>query len=230
MSNPFKKLSARSIRILYSLSALIVLVACLMNFYLQMFTHVIGNDQCRWIAKGESRLLITDIVSGGVTDLAGIKDGDILIKINGENFKKDMDAQRTINTKAGSYVTYTIERDGRQFDVNVLILKLINLSYISQLLLGIGFLFVGYIVVMMRPLGKIQRMFARYSILSMLFFGLSALELDPGTHPLWYLGFLVQDLLSLQFLHYRFLSDSSFFSLSSEKGIIARCLLLYCML
>jgi phosphoserine phosphatase RsbU/P len=185
MTNPFSNLSQRSIRVIYSLLTLIVLSLCLLNFSVQMFERVTGNDQCRWVDKDTSRLFITDIVRGGVTEKVGIKDGDILVKINGENFKTSREAQLKINKLAGSYAVYSIERNGSNFDVRVLILKYINLGYFGQFLLGLGFLLVGYIVVMVKPLGKIQRMFARYSLLSMFFFGFSAFNLDQQNDPTW---------------------------------------------
>jgi sigma-B regulation protein RsbU (phosphoserine phosphatase) len=185
MTNPFSHLSARSIRVLYTLIAIVVLGVCLINFSLQMFERLTGNDQCRWVSKGESRLMITDLVSGGVTEQAGIKDGDILVRIDGQRFAHDLDAQAMINAKVGSYVTYTLERNGAQFNTRVLILKLINLGFLAQFLFGLGFLLVGYVVVMAKPQGSIQRMFARFSILSMLFFGLSVLNQNPQTDPRW---------------------------------------------
>ena len=96
MTNPFSHLSARSIRILYSLIAIAVLGICLINFSVQMIEHVGGNDQCRWVDKDTSKLLITDIVKGGVSERAGIKDGDSLLKINGKNFKRSFNAQLII--------------------------------------------------------------------------------------------------------------------------------------
>ena len=196
MTNPFSNLSARSIRVLYTLVAIVVLSVCLINFSVLMFDRLTGNDQCRWVAKGESRLLITDIVNGGVTQQAGIKDGDILIKIDGQNFAKDLDAQAMINAKVGSYVTYTLERNGVQFDARVLILNLINLPFLAQFLFGLGFLLVGYVVVMAKPQGSIQRMFARFSILAMLFFGLSVLNQNPQTDPRWRLILLGSSFLA----------------------------------
>jgi sigma-B regulation protein RsbU (phosphoserine phosphatase) len=190
MTNPFSKLSQRSIRVIYTLLTLIVLCLCLLNFSVQMFERVTGNDQCRWIDTDTSKLLIRDIVSGGVAEQAGIKDGDFLVKINGKNFKKSNDAQLIINKLAGSYAIYSIERNGVQFDMRVLILKYINLEYFGQFLLGLGFLLVGYVVVIVKPMGKIQRMFARYSIYSMLFFGFSAFNIDPQTALSWRLVLL----------------------------------------
>ena len=185
MTNPFSNLSARSVRVLYTLMAIVVLGVCLINFSVQMFERVTGNDQCRWIDKDTSRLLIKEIVSGGVTEQAGIKDGDILVKINGESFKTSREAQLRINKFAGSHVIYSIERNGAKFDAPVLILKYINLGYFGQFLFGLGFLFVGYVVVIVKPGGKIQRMFARYCIYSMLIFGFSAFNLDSQADPRW---------------------------------------------
>jgi sigma-B regulation protein RsbU (phosphoserine phosphatase) len=185
MTNPFSHISARSIRVIYTLMVIVVLGVCLINFSLQMFVHLTGNDLCRWISIGESRLLITDVKPGGVTDQAGIKNGDILIKIDRQSFTKDFNAQSMINAKVGSYVLYTLERNGVQFETHVLILNLINLGFLAQFLFGLGFLFVGYVVVMAKPQGSIQRMFARFSILSMLFFGLSVLNQNPQTDPRW---------------------------------------------
>ena len=150
-----------------------------------MVERVVGNDQCRWVDRGYSRLLITDLVHGGVAEQAGIKDGDFLIAINGQQFNIALDAQSIINKYSGSKVTYTIDRGGNISTVEILILKSINLGYLSQFLLGLGFLLVGYIVVMVKPLGKIQRMFARFSILAMLFFGLSTLNQDLKIDPMW---------------------------------------------
>jgi len=185
MTNPFSHLSARSIRILYTLITIVVLGVCLINFSVQMFERDTGNDQCRWIDADTSKLLIRDIMSGGVSEHAGIKDGDFLVKINGKNFKKSDDAQLQINKLAGSYAIYSIERNGVQFDTRILILKYINLGYFGQFLFGLGFLLVGYVVVIVKPMGKIQRMFARYSIYSMLFFGFSAFNINPQIDPTW---------------------------------------------
>jgi len=187
MANPFPKLSPRSIRIIYTVLTLIVLSICLLNFSVQMFVRVTGNDQCRWIDKDTSMLLIKDIVSGGVAERAGIKDGDFLVKINGESFKTSREAQLRINKLAGSYATYSIVRNGIQMDAQVLILKYINLGYLGQFLFGLGFLLVGYVVVIVKPMGKIQRMFARFSIYSILFFGFSAYSMDAQVDPRWQL-------------------------------------------
>jgi phosphoserine phosphatase RsbU/P len=191
MKNPSSSLSPQSIRIIYSLLALIVLSLCMLRFSIQMFERVTGNDQCRWVDQDTSKFIIRDIVRGGVAEKAGLKDGDFLFNINGIHFKASVDAQLFINKLAGSYATYTIERNGVRFDVQILILKYINLGYLGQFLLGLGFLLVGYVVVMVKPLGKIQRMFARYSMFMMLFFGFSGVSLDPQGDPPWRFALLL---------------------------------------
>jgi phosphoserine phosphatase RsbU/P len=150
-----------------------------------MVERVTGNDQCRWIDKDSSKILITDVVKGGVSDHAGLKNGDLLLKINGKSFKTSREAQLFLNISSGNFVTYLIERNGVQFETRIMVLKFIDLGFLSQFLFGLGFLLVGYVVVMVKPQGKIQQMFGRFSILSMFFFGLNVLNVNTETDPLW---------------------------------------------
>jgi len=55
-----------------------------------MVFKVTSNDQCGWEAskEGWSKMVITDIVPGGVADVAGIRNGDLLLKINSKEFKQ----------------------------------------------------------------------------------------------------------------------------------------------
>lgn len=179
-------MSPRSIRILYSAIALIVLGICVINLLDIMVYNATANDQCAWrpIEGRKAALRITDVVPGGVAEKAGIKDGDILLKINGQSFEGN-NAQFIINkVPVGEYARYTIERDGVLFETDVQILRVFNIAFLAQFLLGLGFLIVGSVVVLTKPQGNIQRMFARYSILSMLFFGLYIISLNQGD-PAW---------------------------------------------
>jgi sigma-B regulation protein RsbU (phosphoserine phosphatase) len=182
MKNPIESLSNRSIKIIFTVIVLVVLALCTYNALSILYFHVISNDECAWrtIEGRKNTYVITDIVPGGVSDVAGLKNGDILLKINGKNFVTEpgdtsgLGAMTIVNAiPYGDYATYLIERDNRQFDVKVQIIKVINITYIANLLLGLGFLVVGYIVVVTKPKGKTQRMFGYYSIFVMLTFGLS---------------------------------------------------------
>ncbi len=178
-------ISARWIRGRYLLATAAILLICGMNAYVNIVVRVVGNDQCRWVDKGYSHVLVTDIVPGGVADKAGLKDGDILIRIDGESFRTSQEAQLMINHRAGTETTYEIERGGERMVKRILILRSLPLLYIAQLLYGLGFLIVGLVVIMVKPQGQLQRMFARYSVWSMLLFGLAQLNIDPGGDPTW---------------------------------------------
>ncbi|HLF20232.1 MAG TPA: GAF domain-containing protein, partial [Bacteroidota bacterium] len=188
MKNPFEHLSAKWIRAIYTCLMLAVLSVGLVNFVDLMFVKTIGNDQCAWRPLDErgSRLLITDVVPGGVTERAGIKDGDILLEVNGATFFSSAEAQQRINAvKPGGYATYLVRRGETTFETKVEILRSVNTPFLAQFLLGLGFLLVGYVVVLSRPQGRIQRRFGGYSLIMMLFFSLSSLNLDPAVDPLW---------------------------------------------
>jgi sigma-B regulation protein RsbU (phosphoserine phosphatase) len=172
--NPFTNSSPRWIRIRYTTATGVILVIALISFASVMVYNVTGNDQCAWRDPGPDKpgLLITDVVPGGVTDAAGVRNGDILLEVNRHEFRTANEAQKMINAiTPGEFAIYTIDRNGLQFETRVQILKVFNLPYLAMFSLGFGFLIVGYVVVMTKPQGEIQRRFARYSMLTMLFFG-----------------------------------------------------------
>jgi len=186
MNIKLANLPPRKIRILFSCMMVLVLAICVGNFFDVIVFNSTGNDQCAWRAINDrpNALQITDVVKNGVADRAGIENGDILLKINDSGFV-GISAQRLINAvPPGQYATYLIERNGVQMTMRIQILRVFNVFYLAQFLLGLGFLIVGYVVVMTRPQGQVQRMFAHYSIASMMFFGFSTVSLLPGD-PLW---------------------------------------------
>jgi len=188
MKNPFEWFSPRIARIFFLLYFLAVISVSGINFFDVMVYKVLGNDQCAWtnVDPLGSRLRIDRIVPGGVVDRAGIRDGDILLQVGGKPFKSASEAQTRINAVAArDSISYVVERNGEVLEMKVQILKTFNLAYLAQFLYAVVFLVVGFVVVMLRPQGKTQRMFAYYSLLSMLFFGLTYLNLDPSIDPMW---------------------------------------------
>jgi sigma-B regulation protein RsbU (phosphoserine phosphatase) len=175
MKNLMESLSPRVIRVLYSVATFFVLMLTLSHALDVLYFSATSNDQCGWLArKGKPGVEITQVVPGGVTDVAGVRNGDILHAINGMRFGDGQEAMRIINkVKLHDYVEYLLERDGSTFTTKVQVLKVFDIRYLANFLLGFGFLVVGYIVVLSRPQGKIQRMFAQYGILAMLLLGLS---------------------------------------------------------
>ncbi|MDT8324986.1 MAG: SpoIIE family protein phosphatase [Bacteroidota bacterium] len=136
-------------------------------------------------------LLIADIVPGGVTDRAGIRDGDILLRIDGVSVNNPRGPSFLLNRhQAGSKAEFLVDRDGVLHTYQVEILKTFNYAYFAQFLLGFGFLLVGYIVLVARPQGTIQRKFARYGIFAMYFFGFSTVVTSELYDPLWKVQFI----------------------------------------
>jgi sigma-B regulation protein RsbU (phosphoserine phosphatase) len=176
MKNVMASLSPGTIRTLYTITSLVVFLLTISHALNILFYRATSNDQCGWLPRpdGKQGVVITQVVPGGVTDIAGVKEGDILHAINGVTFSDGQHAMRVINKiKRDDYAEYLMERDGVTFTTKVRVLKVFDIRYLGNFLLGFGFLLVGYIVVLSRPQGKIQRMFARYGILAMLFLGLA---------------------------------------------------------
>jgi sigma-B regulation protein RsbU (phosphoserine phosphatase) len=179
MKNVMASLSPGTIRTLYTITSLVVFLLILSHALNILFYRATSNDQCGWLPRpdGKQGVVITQVVPGGVTDVAGIKEGDILHAINGVTFSDGQHAMRVINKiKRDDYAEYLMERDGVTFTTTVRVLKVFDIRYLGNFLLGFGFLLVGYIVVLSRPQGRIQRMFARYGILAMLFLGLGGYQ------------------------------------------------------
>ena len=188
MKNPLKNTRPGTIRILHTCISVIVLALCVMNFISVMVYNVQKSDECGWRNReqGKPGVLVSDVIPDGAADRAGIKNGDILLKINGQEFNNPNQAQRFIDsTGITGNVTYTIERDGKQFNTEIAIVKRFDVLSLSLFSLGLGFLLVGYIVVMTKPQGVTQQLFGVFSIWTMLFFGLFIFRLDTQHFTLW---------------------------------------------
>ncbi len=189
MKNPIETLRPGTIRAMYGAAAVVVLFASLVSFYQVMFVRPTGNDQCRWtdVQGDPPKLLITEIVGGGVANKAGLQNGDLLLQIDGQAFTSALHAQTFINAAAGDSVTYLIERRGETYEVRIQVLRAINMTYLALGLYGFGFFVIGLIVVLARPDGKVQRLFARYGMLSLLLATHVAANLNPALDPMWIL-------------------------------------------
>lgn len=65
-------------------------------------------------------VLINSVTAGGPADKAGIKMGDVILKLNGKDVNDTNELRNTIaGTAPGTGVTLTILRDGKQQDVRV---------------------------------------------------------------------------------------------------------------
>jgi sigma-B regulation protein RsbU (phosphoserine phosphatase) len=131
-------------------------------------------------------LVIRNIVPGGAADVAGAREGDLLLRIDGVSVLHRFGPSYLIDVHPeGSTAKFIVERDGALLQLDVRLVKIIDITYFAQFLLGIGFLFVGYFVVMVRPDGSIQRKFARFGYAALLFFAFSRTGISVMYDPLW---------------------------------------------
>ncbi|MBM2816780.1 MAG: rsbU 7 [Ignavibacteria bacterium] len=73
----------------------------------------------------KSAILIRYVVPGGASDMAGIKVGDIIVSINGQNFSSDLEADRLMRMgNKGTVYKYEIMRGNKDFVVNVVLAKI----------------------------------------------------------------------------------------------------------
>jgi sigma-B regulation protein RsbU (phosphoserine phosphatase) len=113
-------------------------------------------DDCLWIdnldgQKLDSGTYIVQVIPGGVADIAGIKNGDILLKINGKGFKNSNEAQAILNDYNKETVTYTVLRDGAVYNFSVWVFEFFNPLYLIFALLAYFFLFIGFLVGYSKP-------------------------------------------------------------------------------
>jgi phosphoserine phosphatase RsbU/P len=169
--------------------ASLITVVAIANLYFIFVVTVVSNDECLWIPKKAGKSGITiyfdKVKVNGVAWNGGIRNGDILLKIDNVDLTNANIAQYTLNKhKEGEYANYTIIKNGKIIETKVYIKKLINFGN-----LGIGFLsviwfIVGFIVVMAKPDGKVQRLFYRIGCGFVLFMSLLLISNPFAENPL----------------------------------------------
>lgn len=126
-------------------------------FIRTMFTDRMTTDDCLWVTEYNGKhitegLFIVQIMPDGVTDKAGIKDGDILLEINGQKFKDINEAQDILNNfESSENVQYTFLRDNALHTANIKVYKTFNILFLIFSLLGFGFLIIAFLVGYSKP-------------------------------------------------------------------------------
>lgn len=122
-----------------------------------MFTDRMTTDDCLWVNENLNKdikegLLIVQVMKDGVTDKAGIKDGDVLIALDGQKFKGSWEAQEILNSyEPNQLVEYTVIREGETITTNVKVYKVFNFLYLIFSLLGLGFILISFMVGYSKP-------------------------------------------------------------------------------
>lgn len=152
----------------------IFLLIGLANFYFVFVVTAQSNDECLWTMKKASKdsvvILFDQVKEDGVTWEAGIRNGDQLISIDGIKTPNTTIASRILDrVSKGDYATYVVKRGDKEFETHVLVKKLINFSGLGIALLSFLWLLVSFIVIISKPQGKLQMLFFRVSLYSVMF-------------------------------------------------------------
>ncbi|MDP1993989.1 MAG: PDZ domain-containing protein, partial [Ignavibacteria bacterium] len=155
------------------LSAILVMICALNLFYIFDVTAQ-SNDECLWRDSdfnNQNNIITFALVKvDGVTWVAGIRDGDRLVSINGVPCINTLDASRTLDkVSSGDYAVYVFERDGKRFTANVYVKKLVAFNNLAFALFSSFWFIVGFFVLMAKPEGKIQRLFFSVGAFTVLF-------------------------------------------------------------
>lgn len=145
-----------------AVSALLLIIS-LVNSYFVLNVNVVSNDECLWVNKeieGKSVIFFDFVKVEGVSWNAGIRDGDKLLAINDVPVSVGIDAQLVLNkVEPGKYAKYLIEKKGKIRTVFVLIKKFFSFPNFALSLLGFFWLLIGFIVLMAKPDGIVQKLF-----------------------------------------------------------------------
>ncbi len=150
-------------KIIIAVSTVLILTAVI-EIYFVLFVRVQSNDECIWqpkkINKTESIIVFQSVKVGGVTWNAGIRDGDELVEINNQKLANPTAAQNILDkVKSGHYADYTIKKDGKLIHTKVYIKKLVRVNNLANTILALIQMLIGFIVLMAKPTGKVQKLF-----------------------------------------------------------------------
>ncbi len=150
------------------LSSLIVLALSLGTFYATQWPYAFSDDQCSWILE-KDRIVIRQILPGGVAEEAGLLEGDVLTAIQGRKFPPTQagtrDAQNFINARSeGTVLVYTVVREGQVLYLPLRLVKPLDIARLMQMATGLLFWLLGLLVVISSPQRKISRLFYYLSL------------------------------------------------------------------
>jgi serine phosphatase RsbU (regulator of sigma subunit) len=100
-----------------------------------------------------SSVLVTDVTPGGASDRAGMIVGDLIVRINGEGFATDQQADQILRrAQSGKTINYDIYRDGVPMTLHVTLARYgFPLWVLMSSLTGMVYFFFGAFVVLKRP-------------------------------------------------------------------------------
>jgi serine phosphatase RsbU (regulator of sigma subunit) len=129
-------------------------------------------------------IAVTDVTAGGASDRAGLKVGDLLIRINGQGFKNALDADSVMRRgQIGKSIVYEALRNNEMLRLDVTLarfgmpLALLIFSLSGMFMLGLG----GFIL-LKRPRIRAARVVGFGLLLTGFFFATATITRDINTN------------------------------------------------
>src|SRR5260370_17575223 len=145
------------------------------NFSQQLLFRL-PDDGVTWVdqAKPGSAAVVQAkrVVPNSGADNAGLRDGDILLKINGLNIEKALFVpQALVRIGVWNKANYLVERNGVQFKTSVIVEAVPRDPVVTyQYLLGLGYLIIGLLVSFLRGSAQKALHFYVLCLVSFIFF------------------------------------------------------------
>lgn len=209
-------LNTNFMSIIYGVSSAVLLINIL-SLYSIFTVFRTSNDECLWSEielKTESGIVqcfrFNKVKENGVTWNAGIRDGDLLLEINHIPVKSSAHAQDLLNRIGeGQTAVYRIQKGSSTYEVPVTIKKLVDIGSLSFGLVGFIWFIVGFLVILAKPEGYLQRLFFAIGVLFTIVrsFPLVLPALPAyGYHPLFVTYYFIFIVASVAFplYYYRF--------------------------
>ena len=216
--NKFKELYLKNKpKIIITVSVALILLAVI-NIYLTFTVRTTSNDECLWNQKpvsGDSTAIyISNVKVDGVTWNAGIRDGDELLAIDNKIVHDPTSAQIILNKFSyGQYADYTIKKkdSGKIIHTEVFVKKLIQIGNLSNEILALIWMIIGFIVLMAKSNGRVQKLFFAIGVFAVLatfnnFFPTIMSPADVSSQPWKYLVILICYSAGIGFLPFLFVN------------------------
>lgn len=170
--------------------SVVLAIMILLQLYFLVEVTPRPNDECIWTPqltdKDEIGFVFHNVKFEGVTWDAGIRDGDMLLEINGRKIEDLRIATYELyNMETGDTAIYRVSRNGRIFDAKVEVKKLVQFGGLAYLLISCIWLVVGILVINAKPDGFTQVLFFRIGATLVLFSLFNLLLSDQVFNPIY---------------------------------------------
>lgn len=121
----------------------------------EVMTFVVKRNAIRqdFLVLVPSYVIVTDVTPGGASDRGGMKIGDLILRINGQEFLTDIEADQILRLgQIGKSLKYNILRNNSFIELNIVLAKFgIPVSILVFTLSGLVWLMIGFFIVVSRP-------------------------------------------------------------------------------